>query len=139
MRRENGGRIDRGTTLRFTFDGSEYTGHPGDTLASALLANGVRQVATSVKLGRPRGIVSAGGGAQRGRADRGALPRADAARHHRRAVRRTGRHQPSRPGQAGHRARPRPLRRRPRALRRPGRRRGPRGPPPGRRPARARG
>ncbi|GAA3467632.1 2Fe-2S iron-sulfur cluster-binding protein [Nonomuraea roseola] len=61
MRRENGGRIDRGTTLRFTFDGIEYTGHPGDTLASALLANGVRQVATSVKLGRPRGIVSAGG------------------------------------------------------------------------------
>ncbi|GAA2408636.1 sarcosine oxidase subunit alpha [Nonomuraea africana] len=61
MRRESGGRIDRGTTLRFIFDGTEYTGHPGDTLASALLANGVRQVATSVKLGRPRGIVSAGG------------------------------------------------------------------------------
>ncbi|MGV9310437.1 2Fe-2S iron-sulfur cluster-binding protein [Nonomuraea sp. NPDC003727] len=61
MRRDSGGRIDRDTTLRFTFDGQEYTGHPGDTLASALLANGVRQVATSVKLGRPRGIVSAGG------------------------------------------------------------------------------
>ncbi|WP_344741418.1 glycine cleavage T C-terminal barrel domain-containing protein, partial [Pseudonocardia halophobica] len=34
-------------------------GHPGDTLASALLANGVRHVATSVKLGRPRGITAA--------------------------------------------------------------------------------
>jgi sarcosine oxidase subunit alpha len=46
--------------LRFTFDGVEYTGHAGDTLAAALLANGVRQVGTSVRLGRPRGIMSAG-------------------------------------------------------------------------------
>ena len=53
------GRIDRTRTLTFTFDGQEYTGHPGDTLASALLANGVRRVATSVKLGRPRGITAA--------------------------------------------------------------------------------
>ncbi|MGP3956333.1 FAD-dependent oxidoreductase [Nonomuraea sp. 3N208] len=60
MRRETGGRVDRARTLRFRFDGRDYTGHPGDTLASALLANGVRQVATSVKLGRPRGIVAAG-------------------------------------------------------------------------------
>ncbi|WP_211370456.1 2Fe-2S iron-sulfur cluster-binding protein [Nonomuraea turkmeniaca] len=60
MRRESGGRIDRTRTLRFRFDGRDYTGHPGDTLASALLANGVRQVATSVKLGRPRGIFAAG-------------------------------------------------------------------------------
>ncbi|WP_188196931.1 sarcosine oxidase subunit alpha family protein [Nonomuraea sp. SYSU D8015] len=60
MRRENGGRIDRSRTLRFRFDGQEYTGHPGDTLASALLAGGVRQIATSVKLGRPRGVFSAG-------------------------------------------------------------------------------
>ncbi|MEU8110348.1 sarcosine oxidase subunit alpha family protein [Nonomuraea muscovyensis] len=60
MRRESGGRIDRSRTLRFTFDGREYTGHPGDTLASALLAAGVRRVATSVKLGRPRGVFSAG-------------------------------------------------------------------------------
>ncbi|MFI7635440.1 2Fe-2S iron-sulfur cluster-binding protein [Nonomuraea sp. NPDC049400] len=60
MRRETGGRIDRTRTLRFRFDGRDYTGHPGDTLASALLANGVRQVATSVKLGRPRGVFSAG-------------------------------------------------------------------------------
>jgi len=34
-------RIDRGTELRFTFDGAAYVGHRGDTLASALLANGV--------------------------------------------------------------------------------------------------
>ncbi|TMR97755.1 sarcosine oxidase subunit alpha family protein [Nonomuraea basaltis] len=60
MRRDGGGRIDRSRTLRFRFDGQEYTGHPGDTLASALLAAGVRQVATSVKLGRPRGVFSAG-------------------------------------------------------------------------------
>jgi sarcosine oxidase, subunit alpha len=60
VRRESGGRIDRSRTLRFRFDGRDYTGHPGDTLASALLANGVRQVATSVKLGRPRGVFAAG-------------------------------------------------------------------------------
>ncbi|MDT8912882.1 FAD-dependent oxidoreductase [Amycolatopsis sp. PS_44_ISF1] len=55
-----GGRVDRGTTLNFTFDGRELTGHPGDTLASALLANGVHRVATSIRLGRPRGIMAAG-------------------------------------------------------------------------------
>lgn len=60
MRRKYGGRVDRERVLRFRFDGQDYTGHPGDTLASALLANGVRQVATSVKLGRPRGVFSAG-------------------------------------------------------------------------------
>src|SRR3954466_3303870 len=56
----HGGRIERGTTLRFTFDGREYAGHPGDTLASALLANGVRLVGRSFKYHRPRGILSAG-------------------------------------------------------------------------------
>ena len=55
-----GGRIDRGRTLRFTFDGREYEGHPGDTLASALLVNGVRLVARSFKFHRPRGIFAAG-------------------------------------------------------------------------------
>ena len=59
MRTPAGGRIDRSVTLRFTFDGREYTGHPGDTLASALLANGVHRIGTSVNLGRPRGIVGA--------------------------------------------------------------------------------
>jgi sarcosine oxidase subunit alpha len=56
----SGGRVDRGTELPFTFDGQDYVGHPGDTLASALLAHGVHQVATSIKFGRPRGIMAAG-------------------------------------------------------------------------------
>ncbi|WP_218061658.1 2Fe-2S iron-sulfur cluster-binding protein [Planobispora rosea] len=60
MRRESGGRIDRSRVLRFTFDGRELTGHPGDTLASALLACGVRTVGRSVDLGRPRGVFTAG-------------------------------------------------------------------------------
>ncbi|MFF0730563.1 sarcosine oxidase subunit alpha family protein [Streptomyces chartreusis] len=54
------GRIDRDTPLTFTFDGTEYQGFRGDTLASALLAGGVIQAGTSIKLGRPRGIFSAG-------------------------------------------------------------------------------
>ncbi|PKW00199.1 sarcosine oxidase subunit alpha [Amycolatopsis echigonensis] len=60
MSRVNGyGRVDRSKTLTFTFDGRSYTGHPGDTLASALLANGVHRLGTSVKFGRPRGIGAA--------------------------------------------------------------------------------
>lgn len=55
-----GGVIDRSRVLEFRFDGRAYQGHPGDTLASALLANGVRLVARSFKYHRPRGIVSAG-------------------------------------------------------------------------------
>ena len=46
--------------MSFTFNGTRYEGLRGDTLASALLANGVHQVATSIKLGRPRGIMAAG-------------------------------------------------------------------------------
>ena len=55
-----GGQVDRTRTLRFTFDGLPYTGHPGDTLASALLANGVRLMGRSFKYHRPRGPLSAG-------------------------------------------------------------------------------
>ncbi len=55
-----GGRVDRAAALRFTFNGASYTGYRGDTLASALLANGVRVVARSIRHGRPRGIYSAG-------------------------------------------------------------------------------
>jgi len=55
-----GGLIARDQTLRFTFDGRTYIGHPGDTLASALLANGVRLVGRSFKYHRPRGILTAG-------------------------------------------------------------------------------
>jgi sarcosine oxidase subunit alpha len=60
FRLPTGGQIDRGRVLRFTFDGQGYEGHPGDTFASALLANGVRLVARSFKYHRPRGIFSAG-------------------------------------------------------------------------------
>uniref|UniRef100_UPI0026324B3A sarcosine oxidase subunit alpha family protein n=1 Tax=Aliiroseovarius sp. TaxID=1872442 RepID=UPI0026324B3A len=55
-----GGLIDRSTALNFTFDGKTYPGHPGDTLASALLANGVRLMGRSFKYHRPRGPLSAG-------------------------------------------------------------------------------
>jgi sarcosine oxidase subunit alpha len=60
FRLPTGGRVDRGNEVSFTFDGRTYRGLPGDTLASALLANGVHQVTTSIKLGRPRGIMAAG-------------------------------------------------------------------------------
>jgi sarcosine oxidase, subunit alpha len=60
FRLPRGGRIDRTRTFRFRFDGREYEGHPGDTLASALLANRVRLVARSWKFHRPRGIFAAG-------------------------------------------------------------------------------
>jgi len=60
FRAASGGRIDRATSLRFTFDGRAYTGARGDTLASALLANGVHLVGRSFKYHRPRGIVGAG-------------------------------------------------------------------------------
>lgn len=56
----HGGLIDRARTLSFRFDGKSYTGHPGDTLASALLANGVRLMGRSFKYHRPRGVFTAG-------------------------------------------------------------------------------
>jgi len=55
-----GGLIDRTQKLRFRFDGRTLAGYPGDTLASALLANGIRLVGRSFKYHRPRGILSAG-------------------------------------------------------------------------------
>lgn len=58
-RLETGGRIDRSRPLAFDFDGKRYWGFAGDTLASALLANGVRIVGRSFKLHRPRGLVGA--------------------------------------------------------------------------------
>ncbi|GJE28022.1 sarcosine oxidase subunit alpha family protein [Methylobacterium organophilum] len=60
FRRATGGAIDRRRALDFTFDGKTFTGFQGDTLASALLANGVRLVGRSFKYHRPRGILSAG-------------------------------------------------------------------------------
>ena len=59
-RLRRGGLIDRGRPLAFRFDGRDYGGFAGDTLASALLAAGVRIVARSFKYHRPRGILSAG-------------------------------------------------------------------------------
>ena len=60
FRRATGGRIDRSRTLAFHFDGRAYGGHPGDTLSSALLANGVRIVARGPYTGRPRGTYGIG-------------------------------------------------------------------------------
>jgi sarcosine oxidase subunit alpha len=54
------GRIDSARPLVFSFDGASYQGLGGDTLASALLANGVHLVGRSYKYHRPRGILSAG-------------------------------------------------------------------------------
>ncbi|MFT4126756.1 MAG: FAD-dependent oxidoreductase [Gordonia sp. (in: high G+C Gram-positive bacteria)] len=56
FRLPTGGRIDRDRPIEFVFAGTTYTGYAGDTLASALLANGVRQITTSVNRGRPRGV-----------------------------------------------------------------------------------
>ncbi|MDE3120630.1 MAG: (2Fe-2S)-binding protein, partial [Paracoccaceae bacterium] len=60
MRLQGKGLIDRTKPLAFRFDGTQYTGFAGDTLASALLANGVRLVGRSFKYHRPRGILTAG-------------------------------------------------------------------------------
>src|SRR3984957_8553726 len=54
------GSIDRSRPLVFTFDGLLYQGYAADTLASALIANGVHLVGRSFKYHRPRGILSAG-------------------------------------------------------------------------------
>ena len=54
------GSIDRSRPLVFTFDGLLYQGYAGDTLASALIANGVHLVGRSFKYHRPRGILAAG-------------------------------------------------------------------------------
>jgi len=60
FRLPSGGRIDRATPLRFTFDGRTYDGFAGDTLASALLGHGVSLFGRSFKYHRPRGLLSAG-------------------------------------------------------------------------------
>ncbi len=52
--------IDRETEIRFRFDGCSYAGFAGDTLAAALLANGVGVVSRSFKYHRPRGIWGGG-------------------------------------------------------------------------------
>ena len=60
LRTREGGRIDRSRVLHFSFDGRAYTGVAGDTLASALLANGVHLMGRSFKYHRPRGVLACG-------------------------------------------------------------------------------
>ena len=54
------GRVDTARPVSFTFDGKRFTGAAGDTVASALLANGVHLMGRSYKYHRPRGVLSAG-------------------------------------------------------------------------------
>ena len=60
FRANSGGRIDRDRPLTFTFNGKRLGGYTGDTLSSALIANGISIVGRSFKYHRPRGIMSAG-------------------------------------------------------------------------------
>ena len=60
FRLPEGGAIDRSQPIGFSFDGRRFEGYAGDTLASALLANGVHLIGRSFKYHRPRGILSAG-------------------------------------------------------------------------------
>ena len=55
-----GGRVDRDQAINFKFNGKEYVGYQGDTLASALLANDVHLIGRSFKYHRPRGILTSG-------------------------------------------------------------------------------
>ena len=52
--------IDRSRTISFTFNGRSYSAHPGDTIASALVANGVKIISRSFKYHRPRGLMAYG-------------------------------------------------------------------------------
>ncbi|MGR3512560.1 MAG: sarcosine oxidase subunit alpha family protein [Paracoccaceae bacterium] len=60
MRVDGKGLIDRSAPVTFRFDGKRVDGFAGDTVASALLANGVRLMGRSFKYHRPRGVVTAG-------------------------------------------------------------------------------
>ena len=55
-----GQHVDTAKPIKFTFDNKEYQGYQGDTLASAMLANGEMLLARSFKYHRPRGVYSAG-------------------------------------------------------------------------------
>jgi sarcosine oxidase subunit alpha len=76
--------------VEFTFNGKRFAGHPGDTLASALMANGQRIVGRSFKYHRPRGIVASGGEEPNALVNlgQGRHARAEPARHDDGAVRR---------------------------------------------------
>ena len=59
-RLNNIGLINRDKIIKFKFNGKEYQGYEGDTVASALLANGVHLIGRSFKYHRPRGFLGAG-------------------------------------------------------------------------------
>ena len=54
------GLINRGKKISFKFNGKKYFGYEGDTLASALIANGIHLIGRSFKYHRPRGFFGAG-------------------------------------------------------------------------------
>lgn len=60
FRVSGGGRVDHSQPIQFTFDGKKIKGFKGDTVASALLANGIHLMGRSFKYHRPRGAVTAG-------------------------------------------------------------------------------
>jgi len=60
FRLDKGGLINRNKKISFKFNGKKYFGYEGDTLASALIANGVHLVGRSFKYHRPRGFFGAG-------------------------------------------------------------------------------
>lgn len=60
MRLDNKGLVDRSAPVRFHFNGTPYSGYKGDTVASALMANGVKLMGRSFKYHRPRGVLTAG-------------------------------------------------------------------------------
>ena len=60
FRLERGGLINRDKKISFKFNGKNYFGYEGDTLASALIANGVHLIGRSFKYHRPRGFFGAG-------------------------------------------------------------------------------
>ena len=59
-RLDSGGLVDRSQLVTFSFNGRDYEGYKGDTVASALLANGLGTVARSFKYHRRRGVMTAG-------------------------------------------------------------------------------
>ena len=59
-RLSNEGLLNRNKEISFKFNGKKYNGYEGDTLASALLANGIHLVGRSFKYHRPRGFFGAG-------------------------------------------------------------------------------
>ena len=60
FRNSTGGKINREKIISFFFNGQKLNGYEGDTLASALISNGIHLTSRSFKYHRPRGIFSAG-------------------------------------------------------------------------------